>query len=84
MTIILKIYNLNLQLSSYMKSNFIEAAVVGVGMPHEQVADFASRLNFKPDSSRTDVASKYYPGSDLRKETIDRLAYVALAVQGPS
>lgn len=71
------------QLSKFVKENFLEAAVVGVGMPHEQAVDFASRLNLSGGQKASTLA-KYNPGADLRKETNDRLAYVALAVQGPS
>ncbi|OXA56462.1 cytochrome b-c1 complex subunit 2, mitochondrial [Folsomia candida] len=70
-------------LSKFVKENFLEAAVVGVGMPHEQAVDFASRLNLSGGQKASTLA-KYNPGADLRKETNDRLAYVALAVQGPS
>lgn len=58
--------------------------MVGVGLPHEQAVDFASRLNLKEVPARVVPQSKYHGGADLRKETNDRLAYVALAVQGPS
>jgi hypothetical protein len=51
-------------------------------MPHEQAVDFVSRLNLKGGGGKTSAPSKFHAGADLRKETSDRLAYVALAVQG--
>jgi len=57
--------------------------VVGVGVPHEQAVDFASRLNLKGNSGgRNSAPGKFVPGQELRKETTDYLSYVALAVEG--
>jgi len=70
-------------LSKFVSSNFVDAVVVGVGMPHQQALDFASRLNLKaPSSPRSTEAAKFTGGADLRKETTDNLSYVALAVEG--
>jgi len=52
-------------------------------MPHEQAVDFASRLNLKTGGAKASSPATFYPGSELRKETNDRLAYVALAIQAP-
>jgi hypothetical protein len=70
-------------LSSFVKANFADASVVAVGIPHEQAVDFASRLNVKTGGgSRTTIPGKFHAGGEIRKETTDRLSYVALAVEG--
>jgi len=50
-------------------------------LPHEKVIEFASRLNIKGDVGTT-APSKFYSGSELRKEANEELAYVALAIEG--
>jgi len=72
-------------LSNYVKSNFGEATVVAVGLPHDQVKTFASRLKLQgAGTDRTSQPSKFAGGTELRKETNSDLAYVALAVEGAS
>jgi len=68
-------------LLDFVAKNFVEAAVVGVGLPHEQVVDFAGRLNIKP-GSRTVEPQKYHGGAEIRKESGGDIAYVALAIEG--
>lgn len=70
------------QLTRFVQGNFNQASVVGVGLPHEQVEDFASRLNLKSTKAALAGETKFHAGADLRKETNDALAYVALAVEG--
>lgn len=68
-------------LNEFVTNNFTQASVVGIGIPHEQVAEFASRLNVNGEVGKT-RPGKFNPGSELRKETSDGLAYVALAIEG--
>jgi len=68
-------------LTQFVAANFREAAVVGVGIPHEQVLDFARRLGVR-EGTRSIESSKYHGGAEVRKEAAGGLAYVALAVQG--
>lgn len=70
-------------LLEYVKANFVEASIVAVGMQHERVLDFVARLNIS-QTSRNITPSKYVAGSEIRKESANDLAYVALAVQGAS
>jgi len=66
-----------------VKNNFVEASVVGVGVHHDELRAYASRLPL-PDTARTIQKSTYHAGSELRKETNVGLAYVALAIEGAS
>lgn len=68
-------------LQNFVNSNFTQASVVGIGLPHEQVVEFATRLNITGEPGKT-LPGKFNAGSELRKETNDGLAYVALAIEG--
>jgi ubiquinol-cytochrome c reductase core subunit 2 len=68
-------------LTQYVNSNFKEASVVAVGLPHEQVLDFARRLGIR-SGARSTEASRYHGGAEVRKEAAGDLAYVAVALQG--
>jgi hypothetical protein len=70
-------------LAEFVKNNFVEASVVGVGIHHEDLKGFASRLRLK-GGDRSITKSTYFPGSELRKDTSNGLAYVALAIEGAS
>jgi ubiquinol-cytochrome c reductase core subunit 2 len=52
-------------------------------MNHEELKLYAAPLKLS-NSSRTVQPSKFYSGTELRKETNSSLAYVALAVEGAS
>jgi predicted Zn-dependent peptidase len=52
-----------------------------VGLPHEQVLDFARRLGIR-SGARSTEASRYHGGGEVRKEAAGDLAYVAVALQG--
>ena len=65
----------------HVSKNFVEASVVGVGLPHDEVADFAARLNLKKGERKVEP-QKYYGGAEIRKESGGGLAYVALTVEG--
>ncbi|CAL8111826.1 unnamed protein product [Orchesella dallaii] len=68
-------------LQNFVSSNFGQACVVGIGLPHEKVVEFASRLNIKGEVGKP-LPGQFHPGSEVRKETNDSLAYVALAIEG--
>jgi len=68
-------------LDNFVNSNFGQACVVGIGLPHEKVIEFASRLNVKAQVGKP-IPGQFHPGSEVRKETNDQLAYVALAIEG--
>lgn len=68
-------------LENFVSSNFGQACVVGVGLSHKKVEEFASRLDSKGGNGQTE-AGKFHAGDELRKETNDDLAYVALAIEG--
>ena len=71
-----------MQLQEHVNSNFIEASVVGLGLPHDSVVAFAKQLNLKESSSRAVEASKFYYGAEIRKESGSDLAYVTLGFEG--
>jgi len=70
-------------LHNFVKTNFTEATVVGVGIDHEQLKVYGAKIQLH-NSGRKIQPSKFYPGSELRKETNTGLAYVALAIEGAS
>jgi predicted Zn-dependent peptidase len=71
-------------LSTFVKKNFTEASVVGVGVSHDELKAFAKRLRLPEGEGRTIEKSTFIGGADVRKENASGLAYVALAVEGAS
>jgi hypothetical protein len=72
-------------LNEFVKNNFIEATIVGTGLNHDLLKVYVSNMKLPgQDKSRTIQPSKFYPGSELRKDTNSGLAYVALAIEGAS
>lgn len=72
-----------LQLNNFVKSNYLEASIVATGMNHEELKLYAGALKMS-EKPRNVPATKFYGGSELRKETRSGLAYVALAIEGAS
>jgi hypothetical protein len=72
-----------LQLQHYVRSLFTtnRAAVVGVGVGHDDLLCFAQNLSLESGAGPSDIATKY-TGGDARKDTADSLAHVAVAVEG--
>jgi ubiquinol-cytochrome c reductase core subunit 2 len=69
-------------MKEHVDSNFTEASVVALGMPHDQVVAFANQLNLKSAGSRTVEPSKFYYGGEIRKESGEELAYVTIGFEG--
>lgn len=69
-----------LQLQTFVNANFGSASIVGIGMPHDQVVNFAGR--FKLPQKVSAVEPQKYFGGEVRKESGGNYAYVALAVEG--
>lgn len=59
------------------------AAVVGVGIPHDRLVAYAQSLALKAGQSASAVPSKVH-GGEVRVETSSPLAYVAVAAPGAS
>ena len=59
------------------------AAVVGVGIPHDRLVAYAQSLALKAGQSGPVVPSKVH-GGEVRVETCIPLAYVAVAAPGAS
>lgn len=59
------------------------AAVVGVGIPHDRLVAYAQSLALKAGQSGSAVPSKVH-GGEVRVETSSPLAYVAVAAPGAS
>lgn len=73
------------QLLNYMKSYYStgRVALVGVGVDHEELVECAQK--FTPFASAATAADKAtYGGGEIRVNTGGSLAYVAVAVEGPS
>ncbi|OXA56309.1 cytochrome b-c1 complex subunit 2, mitochondrial [Folsomia candida] len=70
-------------LNNFVKSNYLEASIVATGMNHEELKLYAGALKMS-EKPRNVPATKFYGGSELRKETRSGLAYVALAIEGAS
>lgn len=72
-------------LKQFVSTNFItkNAAVIGVGVPHEQLVDYAQKLSLLSGSSGPSAASKVH-GGDVRVELGGNTAHVALATAGGS
>jgi ubiquinol-cytochrome c reductase core subunit 2 len=71
------------QLQHYVQSRFTtnRAAVVGVGVDHGDLVCFAQNLDLESGAGPSDSAAKY-SGGDVREDTADSLAHVAVAVEG--
>ncbi|CAG7817915.1 unnamed protein product [Allacma fusca] len=67
-------------LDAFVKNNFVEASVVGLGVAHEFAELIAKRLKVTP-SGREIQPSKFY-SHEIRKDLAGDLAYVAVATQG--
>lgn len=59
------------------------AAVVGVGIPHDRLVAYAQTLALKPGKGNSLTPSKVH-GGDIRVEGNSPLAYVAVAGPGAS
>lgn len=72
-------------LQQFVSSNFASknAAVIGVGVPHEQLVEYAQKLSLLSSSSGSSAASKVHSG-DVRMDVGGSTAYVALATAGAS
>ncbi|PNF31631.1 Cytochrome b-c1 complex subunit 2, mitochondrial [Cryptotermes secundus] len=72
-------------LQHYVQSRFTtnRAAVVGVGVDHGDLLCFAQNLDLESGAGPSDSAAKY-SGGDVRQDTADSLAHVAVAVEGAS
>lgn len=56
-------------------------AVVGVGVDHGDLLCFAQNLSLESGAGPSDSTARY-TGGDARKDTVDSLAHVAVAVEG--
>jgi ubiquinol-cytochrome c reductase core subunit 2 len=72
-----------LQLQHYVQSLFTtnRTAVVGVGVDHGDLLCFAQNLSLESGAGPSDSTARY-TGGDARKDTVDSLAHVAVAVEG--
>ncbi len=59
------------------------AAVVGVGIPHDRLVAYAQSLALKAGQSCSGAPSKVH-GGEVRVDTSSSLAYVAVAAPGAS
>jgi len=67
-------------LHNFVSENFGSASIVGIGLPHDQVLEFAGRFQL-PKKVSTVQPQKYH-GGEIRKESGGQFAYVALALEG--
>ncbi|KDR21194.1 cytochrome b-c1 complex subunit 2, mitochondrial [Zootermopsis nevadensis] len=72
-------------LQHYVKNLFTtnHAAVVGVGVDHGDLLCFAQNLALESGAGQVESASRY-SGGDVRRDTAESLAHVAVAVEGTS
>lgn len=72
-------------LKQFVSTSFTSknAAVIGVGVPHEQLVEYAQKLSLVSASSGSSAASKIH-GGDVRVELGGNTAHVALATAGGS
>jgi ubiquinol-cytochrome c reductase core subunit 2 len=68
------------ELQDYVKNNFVEASVVGVGLSQEDTANFASTLNIS--SRDRQLSPTKFGGGEYRKNKGGDLAYVAVVAEG--
>jgi len=72
-------------LAEYVKTHFTtnRLAVVGVGICHDYLVEFASKT-LQLNSGEGPTTTSKYGGGEIRTETGDSLAYVAVATEGAS
>jgi len=63
-----------------VKNTFGDACVVGVGVPHDQAIQFASRLGLV--GGRAQPVKSVFHAGEVRKDRGGDLAYVGIAVEG--
>jgi len=71
-------------LQQFVAKNFTtgRAALVGINMPHAELAKYAELLNLEAGAGPSAVASKFN-GGEARNESGGDLAYIALAAAAP-
>jgi ubiquinol-cytochrome c reductase core subunit 2 len=76
-------YYTALQLQHYVQNLFTtnRAAVIGVGVDHGDLLCFAQNLALESGAGPGESAAKY-SGGDVRQDTAESLAHVAVAVEG--
>ncbi|CAG7683959.1 unnamed protein product [Allacma fusca] len=70
------------ELQDYVRKNFVEASVVGVGLSLEETANFAATLNIS--SRDRQLCPTKFGGGEYRKNKGGDLAYVAIVAEGAS
>jgi hypothetical protein len=79
----ISMYDLTLQLQHYVQNLFTtnRTAVIGVGVDHGDLLCFAQNLALESGAGPGEFPAKY-SGGDVRQDTAESLAHVAVAVEG--